>query len=268
MVELAFLAVAPAIILGAISGDGPRFMLYNIVGLAAAWTLGLVLALRSADSAHGTVATRTCLGLLIMAGFAIAAVATQYRSRRWGRAVTQLLSGVVLGTTAAAYLPFDASALFKTTKPTPAKFADQVQFSVHLLSVNPNPGPRDTHEVSISVDVEGMPPKTSIARGFADVELSWTDGTRSVAHDIWLMPRDTGANKAVAEVLGIPFRTQIQRQMRKCSFRRMSGAGRKARNPSLSSLCTCKKPGIGPASGSIPPRPKKLRSNLPPARWN
>jgi hypothetical protein len=203
MAELAFLAVAPAVILGAISGDGPRFMLYNIVGLAAAWTLGLVLALRSADSAHGTVVTRTWLGLLVMAGFAIAAVATQYRSRRWGRAVAQLLSGVVLGTTAAAFLPFDASALFKTT-PKPAEFANQVQFSVHLISVNPNPGPRDTHEVSLSVGVEGSPSDTSLSPGTADVELSWPDGTRFESRGIRLTPRDAGARDAVAAVLGVP----------------------------------------------------------------
>jgi hypothetical protein len=204
MVELAFLAVAPAVILGAISGDGPRFMLYNVVGVAAAGTLGLVLALRSSESAHGTVVTRTWLGLLIMAGLAIAAVATQYRSRRWGRAVTQLLSGVVLGSAAAAYFPFDASALFKATKPAPAEFADQVQFSVHLLSVNSNPGPKDTHEVTISVDVEGSPPNTSLAPGYADVELSWPDGTRAVARGIKLTLQREGARDAVADVLGVP----------------------------------------------------------------
>ena len=77
MAELAFFAVAPAVILGAISGDGPRFMLYNIVGVAAAWTLGMVLALRTSGNAHGVVVTRTWIGLLVVAGLAIAAVATE-----------------------------------------------------------------------------------------------------------------------------------------------------------------------------------------------
>jgi len=204
MAELAFFAVAPAVILGAISGDGPRFMLYNIVGVAAAWTLGMVLALRTSGNAHGVVVTRTWIGLLVVAGLAIAAVATQYRSRRWGRAATQLLSGIVLGSAAAAFLPFDATTLFKAPKPKPAEFAGQVQFSVHLISVNRNPGPSDTRQVSLSVEVDGRPPKTSIAGSLANVELSWPDGTRSVSRDVWLMPRYTGAVEAVAEVLGIP----------------------------------------------------------------
>jgi hypothetical protein len=202
--ELAFFAVVPAIIIATISGDGRRFMLYNVVGLVAAFTLGMVLALRTDREPHGLVVTRLWIGVLITAAFAAVAVVAQYRTRLRARAATRLLSGIVLGSVTAAFFPFDGSAAFES-RPRTVEFGDLVTFDAHLVPIMPKWDGEGGREFRMNIKVNGAPLNVALAPGAADIELSWPDGTQFVARGIGLRTDgNSSATYAVADALGLP----------------------------------------------------------------
>jgi hypothetical protein len=195
-------AVAPAIVLAALSGDGARFMLYNVVGLAGGATLGTILAGYSLAAGQAVIITRILMGAGVLVVLAAAAVIDQYRSRRWARSIALLLAGIAVGSIVGACARLDGSVWFRS-RPAPAAFAASIRIASADFRLERTPTPAGFIRGSLHLRLQGVPEDVRCAPALASMDVTWADGSHAAFPEIQLQAGDDGSF-AVAGALGLP----------------------------------------------------------------
>ncbi len=163
-----------------------RFMMLSMI-LVAALIVFAMTALVPDTTAPTLIGTRLLLGLVCLVVTALAAIVVQYRTRQVVKSGTVLIAGVVVILLIRAWWPIDLVPvtgwdLMHRWNESPATLAGAGKISGRIWRAEA--GSRNNKDgvaepfITVNLGLAGVPEEVIVAGGFADVELSWPDGTK------------------------------------------------------------------------------------------